>query len=191
MVTRNADWKFPPTQDAEKLKENRITYPSNRQEASTLHPKGVFSCFWVFFALKAGQKLSSPGDKMKEQPRRRRHTLWNPWGGFLAPIGLTMIGCTTFTGIIGGLAGKNLHHVSPQATSWNGGPAILGVTTLLFYDLATNYAYSLTFGVPLFITMISGIPFMLIHMVSNGLLFGLLTRPVSHAVNQLRMPYNG
>ena len=99
------------------------------------------------------------------------YTFWNPWGCFLSPIGLAMIGCTTFIGIIGGIAGRNLRHVNPSARSWFWEPAVLGLSTTFFYGLATNYAYSLTFGLPFLITLVAGSPFMLVHMVSNSLLF--------------------
>lgn len=113
------------------------------------------------------------------------YQLWNPWGAFIPPIGLAVIGCTMFIGLIGGILGQSLRTLKLSETKLYSIPAAFGLILTLFYDLVTNFAYSLTFGIPYFITFISGLPFIIIHLVSNTLLFGFLIAPVSHTVTSL------
>jgi len=49
--------------------------------------------------------------------------------------------------------------------------AAVGVVLTFIYDLLTNAAFGLTIG-PFWPTVVSGIAFSLMHMVSNGLIFG-------------------
>jgi LytS/YehU family sensor histidine kinase len=116
------------------------------------------------------------------------YQFWNPWGAFIPPIGLAVIGCTIFFGIIGGILGKALQRLDYSDQRWLLLPALFGVLLTLFYDLVTNFAYSLSFGVPFIIALITGFPYLLIHIISNGLLFGLLTQPVSRAIQNLQLP---
>lgn len=113
------------------------------------------------------------------------YQLWNPWGAFIPPIGLAVIVCTMFIGLIGGILDQSLRTLKLSETKLYIIPAAFGLILTLFYDFVTNFAYSLTFGIPYFVTLISGLPFIIIHMVSNTLLFGLLTAPVSHTVTSL------
>ncbi|MFX1562263.1 MAG: hypothetical protein ACFFDP_03035 [Promethearchaeota archaeon] len=109
----------------------------------------------------------------------------NPWGPFIPPIGGAVIACTVFIGIVGGISGRNYQIGKTVEIKWVTGLALLGVTTTLFFDLATNYAYTITFGVPYIVAVTFGLPFSLIHVASNGLLFGLLTPPISQVVSQI------
>jgi LytS/YehU family sensor histidine kinase len=115
------------------------------------------------------------------------YQLWNPWGTFLPPIGLAVIGCTIFIGIVGGILGQALRRLDHSDNRWFLVPALFGILLTLFFDLVTNFAYSLTFGIPFIITIITGLPFMIIHIASNAVLFGLLTQPVTLAVHQLQL----
>jgi hypothetical protein len=114
------------------------------------------------------------------------YQFWNPWGAFIPPIGIAVIGSTILTGLIGGLLGKILNSKSSASAQflW---PAIFGMLSTLFFDTATNYAYSITFGVPFIIALLTGLPFSIIHIMTNGFLFGLLTPPVIHAVEQYQI----
>lgn len=116
------------------------------------------------------------------------YSVWNPWGPFIPPIGGTMIACTVFIGIIGGIAGRNINSAKVSGTKWFTGPAVIGFTVTLFYDLATNYAYSLAFGVPYTAALVFGLSFSLTHIAANTLLFSLLTPPVVRAIRNLQIP---
>jgi LytS/YehU family sensor histidine kinase len=115
------------------------------------------------------------------------YQLWNPWGPFVPPIGLAIIGCTLFIGIIGGILGKALNQIEYSDTRWFLLPILFGILLTLFFDLVTDIVYSLSFGVPLVVALVTGLPFMLIHIVSNATLFGLLTQPVTRAIDQLQL----
>jgi len=115
------------------------------------------------------------------------YQLWNPWGAFLPPIGLAVIGCTIFIGIIGGILGKAVQQLDYSDNRWFLVPALFGILLTLFFDLVTTFAYSFTFGIPFIVTIITGLPFMIIHIASNAVLFGLLTQPVTLAVHHLQV----
>ncbi len=118
------------------------------------------------------------------------YQLWNPWGAFLPPIGFAVIGCTMFIGLVGGILGRNFQLSATRGKiplRWYLWPAFFGVIITLFYDLVTNLAYSITFVVPFVITLFTGLPFMVLHMTTNGILFGLLTPAISRIAMQLNI----
>ncbi len=115
------------------------------------------------------------------------YQLWNPWGAFIPPIGLAVIGCTIFIGIVGGIVGKALQRLDYPDIRWFWIPAMFGLLLTLFFDLVTTLAYSLTFSIPFIVSFIMGLPFTLIHIASNAILFGLITQPVTQAVHQLQL----
>jgi len=118
------------------------------------------------------------------------YQLWNPWGAFLPPIGFAVIGCTMFIGLVGGILGGNFHLSTIKGKiplRWYLWPAFFGVIVTLFYDLVTNLAYSITFVVPFVIAFATGLPFMVLHMATNGFLFGLLTPAISLIAMQLNI----
>ncbi len=111
---------------------------------------------------------------------------WNPWGAFIPPIGLAVIGCTIFIGVIGGILGKALQRLDYSDSRWFLLPVLFGILLTLFFDLVTNFAYSITFGIPFIVVLIIGLPFTIVHIVSNAILFGLLTQPVTRAAHHLQ-----
>jgi uncharacterized membrane protein len=111
----------------------------------------------------------------------------NPWGPFIPPIGLAVIGCTMLSGILGGAVGSRRRFSKHTGAQWYAGVALLGALFSLFFDLVTNYAYSATFGVPYLVALVMGLPFSAIHVISNLLLFGMLTPPVLRAAQYLRI----
>ncbi|MFX1492360.1 MAG: ECF transporter S component [Promethearchaeota archaeon] len=115
------------------------------------------------------------------------YQLWNPWGAFIPPIGLAVIGCTIVIGIVGGILGKAMQGLDYSDSSWFLLPILFGVLLTLFFDLVTNFAYCFTFGIPFIVVLITGLPFMMVHIPSNAILFLLLTQPVTQAVHQLQL----
>ena len=115
------------------------------------------------------------------------YQLWNPWGAFNPPIGIAVIGCTIVIGIIGGIIGSALKRLAYTDNRWFLLPGLFGILLTIFFDFTTNFAYSVSFGLPFIVTMITGFPFMVVHIVSNTILFGLLTQPVTQAVDQLNL----
>ncbi|MFX1577613.1 MAG: ECF transporter S component [Promethearchaeota archaeon] len=115
------------------------------------------------------------------------YQIWNPWGAFIPPIGLAVIGCTVFIGIIGGILGKALQRFDYSDTKWFLMPALFGILLTLLFDLITNFAYTVTFGMPFIVALITGLPFTAVHVTTNAILFGLITQPVTRAVHQLQL----
>jgi LytS/YehU family sensor histidine kinase len=115
------------------------------------------------------------------------YQLWNPWGGFYPPIGIAVIGCTILIGIIGGIIGRALKRLAYTDNRWLLLPSLFGILLTLFFDLITNFAYSVSLGPPFIVTIATGFPFMVVHVVNNAILFGLLTKPVSRAVDHLNL----
>ncbi len=115
------------------------------------------------------------------------YQFWNPWGAFIPPIGLAVIGCTVFIGIVGGILGKALQRLDYSNNRWFLLPALFGMLLTFFYDVVTNFAYSISFGAPFSVTLLLGLPFTAIHVISNAILFGVLAQPVTRAVHQLQL----
>jgi LytS/YehU family sensor histidine kinase len=115
------------------------------------------------------------------------YQIWNPWGAFLPPIGLAVIGCTVFIGVIGGILGKTLQQFDYSDNQWFLIPTLFGILLTLLFDLITNFAYTLTFGMPFIVALITGLPFTAVHVISNAILFGLVTQPVTRTVHQLQL----
>jgi hypothetical protein len=116
--------------------------------------------------------------------------LWNPWGPFIPPIGVAVIGCTVLIGVVGGITGRNLNYSEIYESKWFFGPGMIGVVTTLFYDLVTTFASSITWSMDFGVALFFGLPFMLVHMISNGILFGVLTPPVAKAIGHLHLRIN-
>lgn len=114
------------------------------------------------------------------------YQLWNPWGAFIPPIGIAVIGCTIIIGIVGGIIGSALKRLPYSDNRWFLLPGVFGVLLTLFFDLVSNFAYSFSFGIPFVIAIITGLPLMMVHIVSNAFLFGLITQPVTQAISQVK-----
>jgi uncharacterized membrane protein len=116
--------------------------------------------------------------------------IWNPWGPFIPPIGVAVIGCTILIGVVGGITGKNVQYTETYDSKWFLGPGIIGVFLTVFYDLVTSFASSVTWGAPFSVILVFGLPFTLIHVISNGILFGALTPPIAKVVGHLHQRTN-
>ena len=116
--------------------------------------------------------------------------LWNPWGPFIPPIGVAVIGCTVLIGVVGGVTGRSLNYSEVYTSKWFLGPSMIGVVLTLFYDFVTTFASSITWSMSFSVALIFGLPFMLIHIISNGILFGVLTPPIANVVGNLNLRIN-
>ncbi len=66
--------------------------------------------------------------------------------------------------------------------------AALGYATTLAYDLVTNAAFAITFGLPIWAALVAGIPFALLHELTNAAAFSLLVPRAEAAVLALLGP---
>lgn len=119
----------------------------------------------------------------------------NPYG-FSLPIWIsTMIGEALY-GVVGGLRGKvglNPHSSrirSHKLVNFDVEMALWGFVLTFVYDLFTNIAFALTFGVPVFYALATGwlVPpwFGVLHEGSNLILFFFATIPLVKVVQKLK-----
>ncbi len=94
----------------------------------------------------------------------------NPWGGFIPQIWLSqVIGWfyIVITGSIMGRQGKDGKKLEPR--KWE--LAIIGAFVTFIFEQVTNLGYSATFGVPFLLAVTAAIPFSIVHILSNAVIF--------------------
>ena len=94
----------------------------------------------------------------------------NPWGAFIPQIWISQVIGWFYIVTVGsiiGRQGKSGKQVQPR--KWE--LAITGAFVTLIFDQITNLGYSITFGVPFLIAVTTAIPFSVIHIVSNAVIF--------------------
>lgn len=93
----------------------------------------------------------------------------NPWGGFIPEIWLAQLAGWAFVVVIGALlkrVDRSKDKVSTATAFF-----VIGIIVTVFFDLVTNLGFSAAFGVPYIIALIAGSPFMVVHVLSNGIIF--------------------
>jgi len=116
---------------------------------------------------------------------------WSVYGvinpmGFSLHIWLATMFAESVYGIIGGLARK------PLTESFAGTVreqlvlcaffGLLGVFMTLFYDVVTNVVFGYVSNSSILVTILLGVPFSMIHVISNALFFGVVCVPAINAV---------
>jgi len=99
---------------------------------------------------------------------------FNPWGPFVPQIWFTQVIGWLFmiaTGAIMGSRASENSSGEPQRQELAG----VGAFVTVFFDLITTLGYSWAFSVPFLFALISLLPFMVIHVVSNTLMFAAVT----------------
>jgi hypothetical protein len=59
---------------------------------------------------------------------------------------------------------------------------IVGAVVTVFFDLITDLGFSWTLGLPYTETVIIGLPFMIVHVTSNAIIFGTLIPCVDYII---------
>lgn len=103
----------------------------------------------------------------------------NPYG-FVPQIYVATILAETIYGLLGGLLGKKLlaSQVEGQGLRLSLFFGIIGFTSTLIYDLATTVVYALVIENPVIPTIVMGVPFTLVHELSNTAFFILGCVPI-------------
>lgn len=104
----------------------------------------------------------------------------NPFG-FSLPILIATMCSETVYGIAGGLYRKS----SSNGTGFDIWVAVIGFLATFLYDLITNIVSAYTVGIPISVGLVTGIPFMLAHVLSNTVFFGLGFRPLSNSIQKI------
>jgi len=110
----------------------------------------------------------------------------NPYG-FVPQVWLATMFSEAIYGFLGGLLGKNF-----AVTDFNDGPlklsvffGTMGFILTLIYDLVVNCAYASAFGIPIVTAIVVGMPFTILHQVSNVAIFGVCSIPVIGVLGKL------
>ena len=119
------------------------------------------------------------------------YAFFNPWGPFIPTIWIAQLIGWIFMVIAGMLMGRK-----DSDKSWTRGMqielAIVGAVVTLFFDLITTLGYSIWFGVPYFIAVITGSTFILLHVVSNAIIFPAVVPKLDVTMKQqLNTLFNG
>ena len=94
----------------------------------------------------------------------------NPWGGFIPQIWLSQVIGWFYIVAVGSIMGRrgtDGKRLEPR--KWE--LAITGAFVTFIFDQVTNLGYSFTFGVPFFPAFIAAIPFTILHVISNAVIF--------------------
>jgi hypothetical protein len=94
----------------------------------------------------------------------------NPWGAFIPQIWISQVIGWFYIVIVGsiiGRQGESGKQVQPR--KWE--LAIAGAFVTFIFEQITNLGYSITFGIPFLIAVTAAIPFSIIHIVSNAVIF--------------------
>lgn len=111
--------------------------------------------------------------------------IFNPWGASIVIIEIWV------AQIIGWLFIATAGHIMGQrgrrAAAETYTPAelgIIGAVITVFYDLVTNVGMSLSTGVPFLVTLLAGLPFMIVHVISNGIIFAFAIIRLDNAIRR-------
>lgn len=94
----------------------------------------------------------------------------NPWGGFIPLIWLSQVIGWFYIVAIGSIMGRRGttgKRLKPR--KWE--LAIIGAFVTFIFEQVTNLGYSATFPVPFIFAVTAAIPFTVIHVVSNAVIF--------------------
>ena len=97
----------------------------------------------------------------------------NPFGPPILPVWVAQIASMAIVGLVGGWTGAFLRRTEWSTWSSHALIVIIGIGVTLNFDLLTNLAMAVAIG-PFWPVMVAGIPFTLIHVASNALLFALV-----------------
>ncbi len=98
----------------------------------------------------------------------------NPWGGLIPQIWITQLIGWVYIAFAGSLIGLSGQSASSRLTKdWQLG--IVGAFLTFYFDLLTNLGYAWATGISYWITLLAGLSFMIIHVVSNAIIFAGVT----------------
>jgi hypothetical protein len=107
----------------------------------------------------------------------------NPWGGFIPQIWLSQVIGWFYIITIGSIMGrKGTDGKRLDPRMWE--LAITGAVVTFIFDQVTNLGYSVTFGVPFFLAFTLAIPFTLVHIVSNAIIFSQVVPRLDRALTR-------
>ena len=107
----------------------------------------------------------------------------NPWGGFIPQIWISQVIGWFYIITIGSFMGRRgATGIRLEPKKWE--LAITGAFVTFIFEQVTNLGYSATFGVPFFLAVTAAIPFTLIHIISNALIFSQVVPMLDKALTR-------
>lgn len=107
----------------------------------------------------------------------------NPYG-FSLPVFFSTSLMESLYGVVGGILGSNDNIFVDKGILINFKFGVIGFLLTFVYDLVTNIVSGLSAGIPLTVAIITGIPFSIVHEVSNAALFFLGAPPLITTVSR-------
>lgn len=107
----------------------------------------------------------------------------NPWGAFIPQIWVSQVIGWFYIVTVGSIMGRrgtNGKRLEPR--KWE--LAITGAVVTFIFEQVTNLGYSATFGVPFFLAVTAAIPFTLIHIISNAVIFSQVVPMLDSALTR-------
>ncbi len=116
------------------------------------------------------------------------YAFFNPWGPFIPTIWLAQLIGWGFMVLAGYLLGmKEIEERSSRNTIIE--LALVGGLVTLFFDLITTMGYSIWFGIPYYLAVVSGIVFIAIHVLSNAIIFPAIVPLLDFAMRNQLEPF--
>lgn len=107
----------------------------------------------------------------------------NPWGAFIPQIWMSQVIGWLYIVTIGSIMGRaGPNHERPTPRMWE--LAITGAFVTFIFEQVTNIGYSVTFGVPFYLAVTAAIPFTLIHILSNAIIFSQVVPMLDSALTK-------
>ncbi|MFW9795364.1 MAG: hypothetical protein ACFFEE_13740 [Candidatus Thorarchaeota archaeon] len=107
----------------------------------------------------------------------------NPWGAFIPQIWLSQVIGWFYIVAIGSIMGRlgpNGERLEPMKREL----AATGAFVTFIFEQITNIGYSITFGVPFLLSVTAAIPFTLLHILSNSIIFSQVVPLLDTALTQ-------
>jgi hypothetical protein len=95
---------------------------------------------------------------------------FNPWGPFIPQIWIAQVIGWMYIAAVGGLPKPKQPDLYQGRTKM----FIAGAYLTLVFDLVTNMGYAIVFNVPYILANIIGLPFMIVHVISNAIIMALV-----------------
>jgi hypothetical protein len=97
----------------------------------------------------------------------------NPWGPFIPQIWFTQLLGWLYVSLVGGFMSRKFTGENYETVS-HAQMFVAGAFLAAIFDLVTNIGYSLAFGVPYFAAVLLGLPFMVVHIISNAIIMAIV-----------------
>jgi len=118
------------------------------------------------------------------------YAFFNPWGPFIPTIWIAQVIGWVFMVTTGTLMGR-LERNEQSSKSLVLELAGVGAIVTLFFDLITTLGYAVWFAIPYFVAVIAGTPFIVVHVVSNAILFPAIVPKLDNTIKKQLKPLFG